>query len=54
MHRVPVLLTGPLLRLGGDTLFRATDGLNTGGENYRQLDDYNQKLWQEIVSQDVG
>lgn len=54
VHRVPVLLTGPLLRLGGDTLFRATDGLNTGGENYRQLDDYNQKLWQEIVSQNVG
>ncbi|KAH7356632.1 hypothetical protein BKA65DRAFT_211418 [Rhexocercosporidium sp. MPI-PUGE-AT-0058] len=51
VHRVHVLLTGPLLRVGGDALFRSSDGLDTGGENYRELDNYNQEVWQDLVIQ---
>ncbi|KAH7407767.1 hypothetical protein BKA64DRAFT_429934 [Cadophora sp. MPI-SDFR-AT-0126] len=51
VHRIPVLLTGPLLRLGGDALFKSTGGLSTGGEDYRKLDKYNHEIWHEIVSQ---
>ncbi|KAH6722396.1 hypothetical protein BKA61DRAFT_174507 [Leptodontidium sp. MPI-SDFR-AT-0119] len=51
VHRLHVLLTGPLLRLGGDALFKSSDGLDTGGENYRELDNYNQVVWQDLVIQ---
>lgn len=51
VHRVWVLPTGPLLKLGGDAAFKASDGLDTGGENYRLLDDYNQTVWKELVIQ---
>ncbi|KAG4438418.1 hypothetical protein IFR05_006124 [Cadophora sp. M221] len=51
VHHVYVRLTGPLLRLGGDTMFKSSDGLDTGGENYRELDNYNQLVWQDLVIQ---
>ncbi|KAL2073612.1 hypothetical protein VTL71DRAFT_10938 [Oculimacula yallundae] len=53
VYGIQVSLQGPLLRLGGDAVFKSTDGLNTGGESFRELDNYNQEVWQDLVLRSV-
>ncbi|XMA13119.1 hypothetical protein WAI453_005910 [Rhynchosporium graminicola] len=53
VYDVQVRLNGPLLRIGGDDLFKSIDGLDTGGEDWPELEKHNHRVWQELVLRDT-